>query len=93
MRLLALGVIAQAIRDLHSSDKLKRLDAYLFLTDDALVWFDELGLDYDPVTWYAWVEMGCPKHPKLTRSQVRVKSCPQVLGVKVGSFVKELIPL
>ena len=91
MRLLALGVIAQAIRDLHSSDKLKRLDAYLFLTDDVFVWLDELGLDYDPVTWLAWVEVGCPRRMKATRA--RVKSLLQIRGVKAGSFVKELISL
>ena len=89
MRLLALGVIAQAIRDLHSSNKLKRLDAYLFLTDDVFVWLDELGLDYDTVTWLAWVEAGCPRHPKHERPQLKL--CPRVLGVKVASLVGNLV--
>lgn len=85
MRLLVLAVIRQAIWDLHSPDKLKRLDAYLFLLDDVPTWLDELGIDFDPPSWCKWVDSGCPRHAKAARA--RVKSRPQVLGVKFGSLV------
>ena len=46
---LAAAMVGQAVKDYHSDDIEKSLDALNWWTDQAAIWLDLLGFEYEPV--------------------------------------------